>query len=478
MYICCLATPRTSCNLPPMITPAHQAGLDRLAALFPGRFETGEAVRRQHGNTLSFVPNQPPDAVVWAECTDDVVRILEIASQFRVPVIAYGAGTSLEGHVNAPMGGISIDMSRMTSIVRVSQVDQDCTVEAGVTLRQLKAHLRDTGLFFSVDPGSEDATLGGMAATRASGTNTVRYGTIRDNVLSLSAVMADGRVIETGTRARKSAAGYDLTGLLIGSEGTLGIITRLNLRLHPVPEAIGAAVAVFETLEAACEAALRLTLIDAGLARVELADALTMEAVNRYAGLSLALKSTLFVEWHTSQAMAAVSSAGVREALASSGAVKVDVAADAGDRNRIWKARHDAFWAIAAAWPGRTPVVTDVCVPVSKLAGCVALTVEDIRVSGLIAPLVGHVGDGNFHTVPMIDAANPAEVATVNKFLERLSRRAADMDGTCSGEHGIGQGKIGALAYQSGTAVGVMRAIKAALDPFGILNPGKIFTAE
>ena len=460
--------------LPCMRDAATRSALENLAQHFPGRFAVAEAVRQQHANTLSLIPNQPPDAVVWAQTADDVVRVVQWASDHGVPVIAFGAGTSLEGQVNAPHGGIALDMSRMTAIRRVSPEDLDCTVETGVTRRQLNAHLRDTGLFFSVDPGAEDATLGGMAATRASGTTTVRYGTMSENVLSLTAVMADGSIVETGNRARKSAAGYDLTRLLIGSEGTLGIITALTVRLHPVPQTIGAASVTFETLEDACRAALEATLANTGMARVELADALTIEAVNRYSGLSLATRPTLFIEWHTTTGCAPLCAASIREVCMGNGAVSFEGADDQEARNRLWRARHDAFWAIRGAWPGKTPVVTDACVPVSRLAECIALTAIDIRESGLIAPIVGHVGDGNFHTVPMIELANATDVAKVYGFLERLSDRAASMGGTCSGEHGIGQGKMAALGRQAGAAVHVMGQIKRALDPKGILNPGKM----
>lgn len=453
------------------------AGLARLEALFPRRFETGQAVRRQHANTLSSIENQAPDAVVWAETASDVVRIVEIASEFGLPVIPFGAGTSLEGHVNAPSGGVCVDMSRMNAVLRCSPDDLDCTVEAGITLGQLNKYLRDTGLFFSVDPGAEHATLGGMAATRASGTNTVRYGTMSDNVLSLTAVMADGRVVETGNRARKSAAGFDLTRLLIGSEGTLGIITALTLRLHPLPETIGAAVATFDTLEAACTAAIVATKINAGLARVELVDGLTIAAVNRHSGLSLPAVPTLFIEWHAMASCASLCANALSDVLANQGAIGFEIAANADERRRLWTARHEAFWAIRNAWPGRTPVVTDACVPVSELALCIAQTETDIRDSGLIAPIAGHVGDGNFHTIIVADLSDAREADRVRRFVERLSDRAAAMGGTCSGEHGIGQGKIEALRRQAGGAVNTMRQIKKALDPKGILNPGKIFGA-
>lgn len=453
----------------------NQTVLESLSGLFPGRVETADAVRHQHANTLSIVPNQPPGVVVWVRSAEEVATVAGLAYEHGVPLITFGAGTSLEGHVNAPMGGISLDMSRMNAVVHTRAADLDCTVEAGVTRRQLNRHLRDTGLFFSVDPGADGATLGGMAATRASGTNTVRYGTMSDNVLSLTVVMADGRIVETGNRARKSAAGYDLTRLLIGSEGTLGIITGLTVRLHPRPDSIGVAVAGFETIEAACQAALEATLADAGIARIELADALTINAVNRHSGLSIAPCPTLFAEWHASAACAPQCAAAIRGVMESHGAKSFEWAQDQVSRDRLWKARHDAFWAIRSAWPGKSPVVTDACVPVSHLAECITQTQHDIRECGLTAPIVGHVGDGNFHAIPMIDASDPFEVVKVQEFLERLSIRAIALNGTCSGEHGIGQGKMSALARQAASSLGVMRQIKNALDPKGILNPGKIF---
>ncbi len=451
--------------------------IDRLGALFGDRCQTGETVCLQHGNTLSIVANQPPDAVFFPETIDDIVKVLEIASEHWVPVVAFGAGTSLEGHVNAPSGGISLDMSRMNAILRTSLADHDCTVEAGVTRRQLNAHLRETDLFFSVDPGADSATLGGMAATRASGTNTVRYGTMSDNVLSLTAVMADGTIVETGPRSRKSSAGYDLTRLLIGSEGTLGIIARLTLRLHPRPEMISAGFAAFPDVASACAAALELTQRFDCVARVELVDSVAMGAVNRYSALSLALLPALFMEWHTARDSAAIAKSRIRESVLQNGGCGLEIAQNKMERHRLWRARHDAFWAVRSAWPDKIPVVTDVCVPVSRLAECIELTLADIAQMNLVAPVIGHVGDGNFHTIVMIDPSD-GSAAAVNLFLERLSDRACAMDGSCSGEHGIGQGKMAALARQAGNAVGVMRQIKTALDPKGILNPGKIFSAD
>jgi D-lactate dehydrogenase (cytochrome) len=451
------------------------AAIAELKARFPDRVETGDAVRAAHANTLTWIAAEPPDAVVWPLTTDEVVEVVRIAARHRTPLIPFGAGTSLEGHVNAPLGGISIDMSRMTRILDVAPRDLDCTVEAGVTRPMLNAHLRDLGLFFSVDPGAGDATLGGMAATRASGTNAVRYGTMRENVLSLKAVMADGSIVTTGGKARKSAAGLDLARLLVGSEGTLGIITELTLKLHPIPQRIVAAACPFASIEGACEATIEANAMGLGLERVELLDALQIHAVNRHSKLSLPEVPHLFVEIAGSEAATDEQLQAFREIALGTGALGFDWAADEPARRALWRARHDAFWAVRTTWPGKSVIVSDVCVPVAALARCVAETTADIAASGLTAPIVGHVGDGNFHVIPVFDAANSAEVATIRAFFDRLVGRALAMGGTSTGEHGIGQGKTAFLVRELGEpAVAAMRAIKQALDPLGILNPGKI----
>jgi D-lactate dehydrogenase (cytochrome) len=455
--------------------PSIDTAIAELARLAPGRVERGDAVRRQHANTLTWIKSEPPDCVVWPLTADEVSAIVRIAAEHRIPVIPFGAGTSLEGHVNAPAGGISIDMSRMDRVIAVSAADLDCRVEAGITLRALNHHLRDSGLFFAVDPGAEEATLGGMAATRASGTTTVRYGTMRDNVLSLTAVMADGTIISTGGRARKSAAGFDLAHLLVGSEGTLGVITDLTLRLYPVPGAISAAVCSFPSIAAACMATMRAVAAGLGLARIELLDPLALRAVNAHARLALAETPTLFLEFHGSVATVREMAETMGEIAAEEGAGKFEWAETPEARRRLWRARHDAFWAIREAWPGRATMVTDVCVPVSRLAECIVETVDDIARSGLTAPIVGHVGDGNFHAIPVFDADDRAQRSVIEGFLERLAGRALAMEGTCTGEHGIGHGKLLYLEQELGTGVEVMRRIKRALDPDGILNPGKMF---
>jgi D-lactate dehydrogenase (cytochrome) len=451
-----------------------QRALEALQPRFGDRLQTGEAIRRQHANTLTWLVSQPPDAVVWVESTEEVRDIVRVANEHRVPIIPFGAGTSLEGHVNAPYGGISVDFSRMNRVLAVNERDLDCVVEAGVSRRLLNDYLRDMGLFFPIDPGAEEATLGGMAATRASGTNAVRYGTMRDNVLNVTAVMADGSVVRTGGRARKSSAGYDLTRLLVGSEGTLGIITELTVRLYGIPEVILAAVCPFGTLEGACNAVIQAIQLGIDLARIELLDEVQIIAVNAYSKLALEERPTLFLEFHGSAISTRDQVQAFEEIAKSEGAIRFDWATKEEDRRRLWRARHDVYWAVKSTWPGREVLATDACVPISRLAECVLETQKDIRDTGLIAPIVGHVGDGNFHTTPVVDMRDPAEVEKVKGFIERLAERAIAMDGTCTGEHGIGQGKMKFLEAEHGAGVGVMRQIKRALDPLAILNPGKI----
>lgn len=442
---------------------------------FGDRVATGAEIRRQHAHTLTHLENQPPDAVVFAQARQDVVDVVEVARDHRVPIIPFGGGTSLEGHVNAPLGGISLDVAAMNQIVAVNERDLDCTVEAGVTRAALNTYLRDTGLFFAVDPGAESATLGGMASTRASGTCAVRYGTMRETVLSLTAVMADGSVVNTASRARKSAAGYDLTRLLVGAEGTLGIITDLTVRLYGIPEKVVAAVAPFETIDGACNATILAIQLGLGLARIELLDAMQIAAVNKYAHMQLAEKPTLFIEFHGTPAAVDEQVQLFKQIAQEDGAIGFDWAEREEDRRKLWKARHDALWAIKTEWPGRSILVTDVCVPISRLADCLNETQADIAEHGLTAPVAGHVGDGNFHLIIPFDAQDSAERDRVDHFTERLAHRAISMEGTCTGEHGIGQGKMALLSRQAGTGIEVMRAVKQALDPQNILNPGKIF---
>ena len=470
----------------PSTSPEHtrrnQAALVTALGILKQRFgerlQTGEALRRQHAHTMTWIENQPPDAVLFVETAAEVGDIVAVAAAHRIPVIPFGAGTSLEGHVNAPAGGISVDFSRMNRLLRVNERDLDCVVEPGISRAELNAQLRDTGLFFPVDPGAETATLGGMASTRASGTNAVRYGTMRENVLNVTAVMADGSVVRTARRARKSAAGYDLTRLLVGAEGTLGIITELTVRLYGVPEVILAAVCRFRSIEGACNTVIQaIQLGGCGLARVELIDEMQIRAINLHSKMSLAEAPTLFLEFHGSKAAAEDGIAQFKELAESEGALDYQWASAEEDRRRLWKARHDAYFAVKTTWPGKDVLATDVCVPISRLADCVLETQADIAATGLIAPIAGHAGDGNFHCSVVLDASDAGERARVEGFLKRLASRALDMDGTCTGEHGVGQGKMAYMEAEHGPGVAVMRQIKQSLDPLGIFNPGKIVPA-
>jgi len=445
-----------------------------LATRFGPRFSVGQALREQHANTLTWLKREPPDAVLFAETIAEVSEAVKLCAEARVPVIPFGTGTSLEGHLNAPFGGVSLDLSRMNRILAVHEADLDCVVEPGVTRKQLNDHLRDLGLVFPVDPGA-DASLGGMAATRASGTNAVRYGTMRDAVLGLTAVLADGSIVTTGSRARKSAAGYDLTRLLIGSEGTLGIITALTLKLYGIPETILSGVCTFTSIEGACNATIAALQMGLPLARIELADAVQIRACNAYSHLTLPEQPTLFLEFHGSEAGTREQVESFAEIARAEGGGELQWATRQEDRNKLWQARHDAYWAARALRPGAELVTTDVCVPISALAASVGAAHQDIDRLGLLAPIVGHVGDGNFHVMPLIDPADQEERRKVQEFLDRLVERALACGGTCTGEHGIGQGKINYLAAEHGSGVSVMAAIKKALDPLNILNPGKIF---
>ena len=441
---------------------------------FGERFQTGQSVREQHAHTTSYIPVQPPDGVVFPESVEEIQQIVRVCAEHRVPVIPYGTGTSLEGHVNAPGGGISVDTSRMNRVLEVNAEDLDCIVEPGVTREALNTHLRDTGLFFPIDPGA-NASLGGMAATRASGTNAVRYGTMRENVLALTAVMADGSAIKTGQRAKKTSAGYDLTRLIVGSEGTLGIITSLTLKLYGIPQAIAGGVCPFPSVEVACQAVIATIQMGVPVARIELVNALQMRAMKQYSGIDYAEVPCLFLEFHGSDAGVAEQSEMFGEIAAEYGGGPFQWTQVAEERAKLWKARHDAYWASRALRPGTQGLSTDVCVPISRLAECIAETEADINAMGLVAPIVGHVGDGNFHTLVLVDVNSPQEIAQTEEFVSRLNMRAIAMDGTCTGEHGIGQGKMAFLDHELGHSVDFMRTIKAALDPQGIMNPGKIF---
>ena len=453
---------------------AVEAVIAALAAMVGNRLVTSRAVREQHANTLTWVGNQPPDAVVFPQTTEEVQQIVRLCAAERVPVIGFGAGTSLEGQVNAPHGGVALDFRDMNRLIAVHAEDLDCVVEPGMTRKRLNELLRDQGVFFPIDPGA-DASLGGMAATRASGTNAVRYGTMKDNVLALKVVLANGELISTARRAKKSSAGYDLTRLLVGSEGTLGIITELTLRLSGIPEAIAGGVCPFPSVEAACNATIMTIQSGIPVARIELLDTLQVQACNRYSKLSLPETPVLFVEFHGTEAGVAEQSQRFGEIAQEFGGGPFDWATRAEDRTRLWQARHDAYWAQRSLRPDGQPLATDVCVPISRLAECVIETQRDIAENNLVAPIVGHVGDGNFHVGLIANMDDREEVARVEAFLERLVERALSMDGTCTGEHGIGQGKIKYMQAEHGEGtLAAMRAIKRALDPLDIMNPGKV----
>jgi D-lactate dehydrogenase (cytochrome) len=446
-----------------------------LAARYGNRLVTSQALREQHGHTTTWIDNQPPDAVMFPQATDEVADIVRLCATHRVPVIGFGQGTSLEGQLNAPRGGICLDFRDMNRVLAVHAEDLDCVVEPGITRKQLNEFLRDTGVFFPIDPGA-DASLGGMAATRASGTNAVRYGTMKDNVLALKAVLANGEVISTGHRAKKSSAGYDLTRLMVGSEGTLGIITELTLRLSGIPEAIASGTCPFPTVEAACNATILTIQSGIPVARIELLDEMQVKASNAYSKLTLPEMPMLFLEFHGSEASVAEQSQRFGEIARELGGGPFEWATKAEDRSRLWQARHDAYWAVMGLRPGVRALSTDVCVPISRLAECVTQSQRDLKESRLLAPIVGHVGDGNFHMLLLIDHTDADEVERAKAFLERLVDRALSMDGTCTGEHGIGQGKMKYLPAEHGEpALAAMRAIKRALDPLDIMNPGKIF---
>ncbi len=447
--------------------------LGSLRQLLGDRLSTSPAVCAHHGKDESYHAPHAPDAVAFAHSTEEVAAIVKICADHKTPVIAFGTGTSLEGHVAALAGGICIDMSQMNRILRINVADLDATVEAGVTRKQLNEHLRDTGLFFPIDPGA-DSSLGGMAATRASGTNAVRYGTMRENVLALTVVLADGRVIRTARRARKSAAGYDLTRLFVGSEGTLGIITEVTLRLYGIPEAISAAVCAFPNIEGAVDTVILTIQNGVPVARIELLDECQMAAINKYSKLDHKVSPTLFFEFHGSPAGVAEQAETVKAIASEHGGDDFRWATTSEERSKLWQARHDAYYAALALRPGSKGWATDVCVPISRLAECISETKKDLAQSPFPYALVGHVGDGNFHLVFMIDPDRPEEVAEASRLNDRMVARALAMEGTSTGEHGVGYGKMDFLIAEHGEAVSVMRAIKKALDPDGILNPGKI----
>jgi D-lactate dehydrogenase (cytochrome) len=465
------------------IRPGHRneigiaAMAEELKRDFGDRFQTSEAIRAQHAHTTTWVPSQLPDGVIFVESSEDVKTIVKLSAKHQVPLVPFGAGSSLEGQVNAPSGGFSLDFTRMNKVLEVNPEDLDCTVQPGITREDLNAYLRDTGLFFPIDPGA-NATIGGMTATRASGTNAVRYGTMKDNVLALTVVTADGEEIRTARRARKSSAGYDLTRLMVGAEGTLGIMTSVTLRLQGIPEEIASGFCNFPTLKQASEAVIMTIQLGIPVARIELMNALQVAACNAYSGLNLPEQPSLFLEFHGSPASVALQSEAFGEIARENGSSGFVWSANPEERAKLWKARHNVYWSAKAMKPGATVIATDVCVPISRLADCVTETEEDIKAHGLLGPIVGHAGDGNFHVSLVIDASDPAEIAKTEEFIARLNARALAMDGTCTGEHGIGQGKQEFLEGELGGSVAIMRQIKKALDPQNIFNPGKIFALD
>ena len=459
----------------------NEAGIATAIAIlkqqFGERCQTSDSVRAQHAHTTTYIAPQLPDAVVFAQNADDVKAVVKACIEHRVPVIPFGIGSSLEGQTNAPFGGISIDFSGMNRILEVNAEDFDCTVEPGVTREQLNTYLRDTGLFFPIDPGA-NASIGGMTSTRASGTNAVRYGTMKDNVLAVTAVVASGEEIRTAHRARKSSAGYDLTRLFVGAEGSLGVLTSVTLRLQGIPATIAGGICGFPTLKAAAEAVTMTIQLGIPVARIELVNVAQIRASNAYSGLALPEQPTLFVEFHGNDESVKLQSAEFAEIVAECGGGPFQWTADAAERAKLWKARHDAYWAVKAIDPKLDVLATDVCVPISRLAECVAATESDLADNGFVGPIVGHAGDGNFHVSLMFDAKDEADLKKAKAFVARLNARALAMDGTCTGEHGIGQGKQSFLIDELGPAVDVMRQIKVALDPLNIFNPGKIFTIK
>ena len=450
--------------------------IDALKALFGERCSTALVVREQHGRDESSFSAPPPAAVVYAQSTADVAAAVALAAQYRVPVIPFGVGSSLEGHLLAVQGGISIDLNRMNQVLRTNAEDLTVTVQPGVTRKQLNEEVRSTGLFFPIDPGA-DASLGGMAATRASGTNAVRYGTMRENVLALEVVTASGEVIHTGTRARKSSAGYDLTRLMVGSEGTLGVITELTLKLYPLPEAISAATCSFPSIEAAVRSTIQIIQLGIPIARVELIDRNSVRMVNTYAKLTLREEPLLLMEFHGSPASVAEQAALVQEIASEQGGNAFDWATTPEARTKLWTARHNTYFAAVQSRPGCRVISTDTCVPISRLADCLLDSVAEADASGIPYFLVGHVGDGNFHFGYLLDPEQPNEREIAEALNHKLVARALRLEGTCTGEHGVGLHKMGFLLTETGQgAVDMMRTIKRALDPHNIMNPGKIFT--
>ncbi|WP_327037434.1 FAD-linked oxidase C-terminal domain-containing protein [Moraxella canis] len=448
--------------------------MSALKARFGDQLSTNMTTREQHAHTTTWLINQPADAVLTAKKKYDVAEAVKICYEHHMPVIAFGIGSSLEGQLNAPYGGLCIDMSQMDEVVAVNEEDLTATVQAGVTREALNHYLRATGLFFPLDPGA-NATIGGMVATRASGTNAVRYGTMKDVVLSLEVVLPTGEIIKTGTRAKKSSAGYDLTRLIVGSEGTLGIVTEVTVKLFGQPEVVGSGICHFPSIDQACQATIATIQMCLPIARIELLDPIQIRACNQYSQLTLPEKATLFVEFHGTEQGVAEQAALFEQIIEDFGGSDFEWGSDEAVRKKLWRARHNAYYAACALRPEARGLSTDACVPISRLAECVTQTQADIQKSGMLAPIVGHVGDGNFHVLLLVDTNNEEELQKAEEILGRLAERAIEMGGTCTGEHGIGQGKRKYMQKEHGSAIGVMQAIKQAIDPRGIMNPGKIW---
>src|SRR3954462_11360169 len=457
--------------------PVPKALLDALAARFGAQCSTAMAVREQHGRDESSFAAPPPAAVVFAEKTQDVADAVALASQYDVPVIPFGVGSSLEGHLLAVQGGISIDLGRMNQVLAINAEDLTVTVQSGVTRKQLNEEIRSTGLFFPIDPGA-DATLGGMSATRASGTNAVRYGTMRENVLGLEVVTASGEVIRTGTRAKKSSAGYDLTRLMVGSEGTLGVITEITVRLYPVQEAMSAAVCAFDSVDGCTKTVIATIQSGIPIARCDIVCDKTIDAINKYKKTRYRVAPTVFFEFHGSKSSVVEQAEAVQAIAKEHGGKDFVWATRPEERTQLWQARHDAYFACLQIRPGSRAVSTDVCVPISRLAECVHETMEDVKSYFAPVPLLGHIGDGNFHLMLLVDPAKPEETEIAKQFNKRLVERALRLEGTCTGEHGIGMGKMDSMRMELGEdVIDVMRDIKRALDPENLLNPGKVVPA-
>ena len=451
-----------------------QECISKIKDKFGQQFSDSKSIREQHSHTMTIHKSELPDGVLFASNKNDVSDAVKICNDFRCPIIPFGVGSSFEGHVNAPFGGLSIDLNNMNEILNVYQDDLLVTVQPGVTREQLNTHLRDTGLFFPIDPGA-NASIGGMSSTRASGTNAVRYGTMKDNVVSIEAVMPNGEIIKTSNKAKKSSAGYDLTRLLVGSEGTLGIITEITLKLYGIPEVIAGGRVSFTSIKDAADTVI--TTIQSGIpvARIELLDAIQVKACNLYSKLSLPEEPLLLLEFHGSKKSVDEQSELFGEIALEFGGNNYEWTSNNEERNKLWKARHDAYWAARSYMPGTEMYSTDVCVPISRLSECIVETVKDLKDNDLIGPIASHAGDGNFHVAVMLDTNNENEVSKLGPFLDRLSDRAIKMDGTCTGEHGIGQGKRKYMYNELGNSVDVMEAIKKSFDPNLIMNPGKLF---